>query len=105
MCPRDSRHTDGAAQDCCNRLGGWLGSDSAAEIDKVVSDDPKSDPALHSIVARISAPVEAMSSLAHTDAALAAGTPSLPAAQPALLLAPAVGAFGGAIGNADTFDA
>ena len=68
-----------------------MGSDSAAEIDKVVGDDPEPDPAPHSIVAGISAPVEAMSSLAHTDAALAAGTSSLPAAQPALFFARACG--------------
>jgi hypothetical protein len=87
-------------------VAGWAGGDSAADIDEIIGDDPKPDPALHSIAAGISAPVEAMPSLAHTDASLAPGAPSLPAAQPALfLLAPAVGAFGGATGNADSFDA
>src|SRR5271166_2370269 len=111
MSPRESIRPagptlGGTAQDCRDQLGGRLGSDSAAEIDEIVGDDPKPDPALHSIVAGISAPVEAMSSLAHTDAALAPGAPSLPVAEPALfLLAPALGAFGGAIGNADSFDA
>src|SRR5271166_171138 len=111
MSPRESIRPagptlGGTAQDCRDQLGGRLGSDSAAEIDEIVGDDPKPDPALHSIVAGISAPVEAMSSLAHTDAALAPGAPSLPVAEPALLLfAPAVGAFGGSIGNADSFDA
>jgi hypothetical protein len=72
MSPRESIRsagstTGGAAQDCCGRLDGWLGSDSAAEINEIVGDDPEPHPALHSIVARISAPVEAMSTLAHAD--------------------------------------
>ena len=81
-------------EDCCGRLDGWLGSDSAAEIDKIVGDDPEPHPALHSIVAGISAPVEAMSTLAHADATFAPGAPSLAAAEPALLLfAPAATSF------------
>ena len=77
-----------------------------AEINEIVGDDPEPHPALHSIVAGISAPVEAMSTLAHADATFAPSAPSLAAAEPALLLfAPAVGAFGGAIGDANSFDA
>ena len=96
----------GTAQDCCGQLGGWPGSDSAAEIDEIVGDDSEPDPALHSIVAGIPASVETMPTLAYTNAPLAPGAPSLAAAEPAfLLLTLAVGALGGAIGNADTFDA
>src|SRR6516165_7216485 len=89
MSPRESIRsagstTGGAAQDCCGRLGGWLGSDSAAEINEIVGDDPEPHPALHSIVAGISAPVEAMSTLAHADATFAPGAPSLAAVKPAL---------------------
>src|SRR5437660_6624283 len=57
-------------------------------------------------VAAISAAVEAVSSLGDADAPLASGAPFLAVAEPALLLlAFAVGAFGGAIGNADALDA
>src|SRR5215510_1052190 len=99
--------TGGTAQDCCyGRLGGRLGGDSVAEIDEIVGDDPEPDPALHSIVAGIAASVETMPTLADADAPLASGAPSLATAEPALLLlALAVGALGGAIGYANTFDA
>ena len=52
------------------RLRGRLGSDRAANIDEVVGDDPEADPAPHSIIAAISAPLETVSALAHTDAPL-----------------------------------
>ena len=81
-------------------------ADLAAIAWPIVGDDPEPDPALHSIVAGIPASVETMPTLAYTDASLAPGAPSLAAAEPALLLlALAVGALGGAIGKADTFDA
>src|SRR4029077_18012713 len=47
-----------------------------------------------------------MSPFDHADASLASGPPFLAVAEPALLLfAFALGAFGGAIGNADALDA
>jgi len=46
------------------------------DADQVIRNDPEPDPSLHSVVAGLSAPVEAMSSFAHTDAALAPGSPS-----------------------------
>src|SRR5262245_29083925 len=60
---------------------------------------------LHSIVPGIPASVETMPTLAYADAPLAPGAPSLAAAEAARLLALAIGALGGVIGNADTFDA
>ena len=85
----------GTAQDCCGQLGGWPDSDSMAEIDEIVGDDSEPDPALHSIVAGIPASVETVATLAHADAALTPGAPSLATAEPAFfLLALAVGAVG-----------
>ena len=57
-------------------------------------------------VAFVSAAVEAVAPLDHTDAPLRSGPPFLPVAEPTLLLfAFAFGALGGAIGNADPLDA
>jgi hypothetical protein len=54
----------------------------------------------------ISAPLETMSALAHADAPLTPGAPSLPVAEPPLLLLSlARGALAGAIGDADPLDA
>src|SRR5713226_4152670 len=54
----------------------------------------------------VSAAIEPVSTLDHADASLASGAPFLIVAEPALLLlAFAVGAFGGAIRNADALDA
>jgi hypothetical protein len=76
-----------------------------ANIDEVVGDDAKPDPALHSGIALIAAAAEPMSPFDHADASLASGPPFLAVAEPALLLfAFALGAFGGAIGNADALD-
>ena len=88
------------------RLRGRLGSDRTAKIDEVVGDDPEADPAPHSIIAAISAPLETVSALAHTDAPLTPRAPSLPVAEPSLLLLLlARGALAAAIGDADPFDA
>src|SRR5438874_1934732 len=63
-------------------------------------------PALHSGIALVAAAVEPVPSLDHADAALASSAPFLAAAEPTLLLlAFALGAFGGTIGNGDAFDA
>ena len=72
-------------QDCGGQLVGWPGSDSVAEVDEFVGDDPKPDPALHSIVAGIPRPVETVPTLADTDAPLTPGAPSLAAAEPVML--------------------
>ena len=87
------------------RLGGWLGSEEAADVDEVVSDDLESDPALHAVVATIAATLQPMPTLADADASLASGTPSLPVAEPTLLLLTlAAGALGAVVGNADPLD-
>ena len=83
-----------------------MGSDRAADIDEIIGDDAEADPAPHSIVAAISAALEAVPALAHTDAPLAPGAPSLPVTKPSLLVLPlARGALAAAIGDADPFDA
>jgi hypothetical protein len=58
------------------RLCGSLGSDESADVDEVVSDDSESDPALHAVVATITATLEPMPTLADADASLASGTPT-----------------------------
>src|SRR5271169_5829398 len=71
-----------------------------------LGDDAEPDPALHSGIALVAAAAEPVSAFEHADASLASGAPFLAVAEPALLLfALALGAFGGAIGNADAFDA
>src|SRR6266436_10111530 len=78
----------------------------AADVDEVVGDHTEPDPTPHSIFALVSAAVEPVSPLDHADTSLASGPPFLAVAEPALLLlAFALGAFAGAIGNADAFDA
>src|SRR6202521_4495025 len=86
--------------------GGCLLFYRAADVDDVVGDDAERDPAVHSDEALVTAAPEAMAPFDHTDASLASGAPFLAVAEPALfLLALAFKAFGGAIGNADAFDA
>src|SRR5215471_17740080 len=60
--------------------------DCAANIDEVVGNYPKPDPALHADVAPISAAVKTMPPLGDADAALAAGAPFLAVAEPTFLL-------------------
>src|SRR6266480_8059217 len=58
-----------------------------------------------SIIAFVSAAAESVSPFDSADASLASGPPFLAVAEPALLLLTvALGAFCGAIGNADPFD-
>src|SRR5437868_11671593 len=72
----------------------------AADVEEIVGDHAEPDPALHSGIALVAAAVEPVPSFDHADAAFASGAPFLAAAEPALLLlAFALGAFGGAIGN------
>jgi hypothetical protein len=67
---------------------------------------PEAHPALDSGITLVSAAIEALPSLDHADATLESGPPFLAGAEPALLLlAFALGAFDGAIGNAEAFDA
>src|SRR5438132_1313452 len=80
------------------RRGGlWVALvlDCATNIDEVVGNHPKPDPALHADLAPISAAAETMAPLGDADAALASGAPFLAIAEPTLLLlAFAFGAFG-----------
>src|SRR5215813_7408067 len=80
--------------------------DHPAYVDQVVSDYPETDPALHSVIAGVSASIEAVTTFADADATFASTTPTLAVAKPSLLLlAPTVSAFGGTIGNADSLHA
>jgi hypothetical protein len=74
----------------------------AANIDEIVCNHAEPDPALHAFVTFVPAAIEAMSALADADASLASDSPSLTVAEPTLLLlAFALSAFGGPIGDAD----
>jgi len=66
--------------ECVAALFGWLIADHLSDIDQVVGDHSEANPALHPIVTAISASIETVSALAHTDAPLASHTPSLPVA-------------------------
>src|SRR5207245_711716 len=86
-------------------LRGRLLFDGATDVDKIVGDDAKTDPSVHSDEALVAATDEAVPSLDHADASLASGAPFLAVAEPALsLLALAFRAFGRAIGNANALD-
>ena len=88
---------------CC--LDSPLGH-RASNIYEIIRDHAEPNPAFHSIIAFVPATIETMSSLDHADASLASGSPFLPVAEPTLLLlAFALGAFGGAIGDANALDA
>ena len=70
-------------------------------LSRLCGDHPETDPAPHSVIAAVSAPIEAVTTFADTDATFASRTPTLAGAKPSLLLlAPAVSAFGGTIGYA-----
>jgi hypothetical protein len=91
---------------CLLLVGSTSFSKRAANIDEIVCNHAEPNPALHPIVTFVPAAIEAMSTLGHADAPLASGSPFLTVAEPALfLLAFALSAFGGAIGDADTLDA
>ena len=78
----------------------------AANVDDVVGDDAEANPAVHSVEAFVVATIETVSPLDHADATLAAGPPFLAVAEPTLLLlAFALRALGGAVGDADALDA
>ena len=75
--------------------------DHPAYVEQVVGDHPETDPALHSVIAAISASTEAVATFADADATFASRTPTLAVAKPSLLLlAPAFSAVGGSVGNA-----
>ena len=101
--PHDRRHDKpaGTARRVHGRGGAagglWVAPvlDRATNIDEVVGNHPKPDPALHADLAPISAAVKTMPPLGDADAALAAGAPFLAVAEPTLLLlAFAFGALG-----------
>src|SRR5271157_5396578 len=93
------------------KIAGWRLAVSSlcegvSDADEIVADHAEPDPAPHAVVALVAAASEPVAPLDHADAALRSGAPLLPVAEPALLLlAFAVGAFGGAIGNAHALDA
>src|SRR6266508_1994203 len=87
---------------------GWVGEalrgglllHGLADVDEVIGDHAEPDPALHAGFALVPATVEAVAAFDDADASLASGAPFLAVAEPALLLlALALGALGGAIGD------
>jgi hypothetical protein len=77
-----------------------------ADVDEVIGDYAKTDPALDTGRTHVAATVQTVATLQKTDAAFAAGAPLLGVAEPALLFELlALGALGGAIGDGDSFDA
>src|ERR1700676_2222245 len=88
------------------RLRGGLLFQGAADVDDVFGGHAEPDPALHSGITLVMAPIKTVPPLAYADASLASGTPPLAVTEPALpLLTFAVGALGRTVGNADAFDA
>ena len=78
----------------------------ASNINEVIRNHTEPDPAFHSIITFVPAAIETVPPLGDADAPLRSGPPFLTLAEPAfLLLAFAFCAFGGAIGNANAFDA
>src|SRR5262245_5852425 len=59
---------------------------NSADVDEVVGDHAKPDPALHADLASVAATVEPVSPLDLTNASLASGPPFLAVAEPPLLL-------------------
>ena len=87
-------------------LGHGLFGHDATDVEEVVGDHPEANPALHPSIALVSAAGEPVAPFDHADAPLASGPPFLAVSEPALLLlAFALRAFGGAIGDADALDA
>jgi hypothetical protein len=78
---------------------------SESHVDEIIGNHGESYPAFQSRFSFISAAIESVAPLDHANAPFASGPPFLALAEPAFLLFPlALGAFGGAIGNADAFD-
>jgi len=63
-----------------------LQGQAAADLDDVVCDHPKANPALHTFEPSIPAAIQSVAPLQHADAALASGSPALPGAEPAFSL-------------------
>src|SRR6516165_3606460 len=86
-------------------LRGRPSGDQNGEVDEVIGDDRKANPAFHAVVATIAAALEAMPTLADADASLASGTPSLSVAEPTLLLLTlAADTLAAVVGDADPLD-
>src|SRR5438105_239509 len=76
------------------------------DVRQVAAMRPAADPALDTGIPLVPAATQSVPSLDHADATLASGPPFLAVAEPALLLlAFALGALGGAVGDADALDA
>ena len=74
-----------------------------ADIDDAVRQHSKTHPALHPILGAVAAPVQSVSALDDTDAALTTGPPRLCALEPAtLLLLFALHALRVAVGNCNS---
>ena len=59
---------------------------AAADLDDVVGDNAKADPALHTFEPSISAAIQSVASLQHANAAFASGPPALSGPEPTRFL-------------------
>ena len=78
----------------------------ATDVDEGVGDDAEADPALHSTVAFVAAPIETVAPLYDADPSFTSRAPFLPVAEPPFLLHTiACRTLGGTIRYTDPFDA
>ena len=79
---------------------------SATDVDEGIGDDTEADPALHSTVAFVAAPIETVASFCDADPPFTSRAPFLPVAEPPfLLLTFACRTLGGTIRYTDPLDA
>ena len=55
---------------------------AATDLDDVVCDDPKANPALHTFESPIPTAIQSVAPLQHTNTAFASGPPALPGPEP-----------------------
>jgi hypothetical protein len=63
-----------------------LQGEAAADLDDVVGDNAKADPALHAFETSIAAAIHSMAPLQHANATFASGPPALSGAKPTRFL-------------------
>jgi hypothetical protein len=82
---------------------GPLQCQAATDLDDVVRDHPKTNPAPHTFEPSIPTAIQSMASLQHADAAFASGSPALPGPEPtrSLQFSP-LAAFGVATRHCDS---
>ena len=64
------------------KTSGSLQGEAAADLDDVVGDNAKADPALYTCAPSIAAAIQSVAPLQHADAAFASGPPALSGSEP-----------------------